>query len=159
MNPKIAYLEISPRQTGKTARMIGFANQLKSEGKTVIFVTPVAESVRSQLPGVIVLTDEEALLDEIDLSEAVWFYDEFEWLKSTEIRAGAYYATTPKFVRELGVDTPDNDLLLRLIEVNGAQFQRHFWFFGLKPDSWFTHCRAIYTPEEFRLFMLGEFLK
>nr|WP_127882322.1 hypothetical protein [Pseudomonas carnis] len=158
MKPKIAYLEISPRQTGKTARMMGFANQLKSEGKTVIFVTPAAESVRSQMPGVVVLTDNDAPPDEVGLSEAVWFYDEFDWLKSAKIRARAYYATTAKKVRKLGVDSPENDLLLRLIELNNLHFQRHFWFFGLKPDSWLAECRATYTPEEFRAFILGEFL-
>lgn len=43
MTTKIAYLEISPRQTGKTTRLIGFANQLKSEGRTVIFVSYLGE--------------------------------------------------------------------------------------------------------------------
>lgn len=158
MKPSIAYLEISPRQTGKTTRLIRFANELKDQGRTVIFVSPMAKHVRRLMPGVIVLSDGERLPCTIDLLNAVWFYDEFDWLKSTKIRAGAYYATTAKKVRQLGVDTPENDLLLRLIELNDLHFQRHFWFFGLKPDSWLTECRATYSPEEFRVFMLGEFL-
>ncbi|MBK3450053.1 hypothetical protein [Pseudomonas haemolytica] len=158
MNPKIAYLEISPRQTGKTKRLVQFANELYGQGRTVIFVTYLAKFDLGLVPGVIVLSDGKSPPPGIDLSNAVWFYDEFDWLKSTKIRAGAYYATTAKKVRRLGVDTPENDLLLRLIEVNGLHFQRHFWFFGLKPDSWLTECRATYSAEEFRAFILGEFL-
>ena len=158
MTTKIAYLEISPRQSGKTTRLIGLANQLKGEGRTVIFVSTLGECVAKKMPGVVVLADGEAPPEDIDSSNAVWFYDEFDWLKSTEIRAGAYYATTAKKVRQLGVDTPANDLLLRLIELNGLHFQRNFWFFGLCPDSWFAEARANHTPEQFRALFLGEFL-
>lgn len=158
MTTKIAYLEISPRQSGKTTRLIGLANQLKGEGRTVIFVSTLGEYVSKQMPGITVLSDGEEPPADIDSANAVWFYDEFDWLKSTKIRSGAYYATTAKKVRQLGVDTPENDLLLRLIELNNLHFQRHFWFVGLKPDSWFTKLRAIYSPEEFRVFVLGEFL-
>ena len=158
MKTSIAYLEISPRQTGKTTRLIQFANELRDLGRTVIFVSTLGEYVSKQMPGVIVLGDGEVPPADIDSSNAVWFYDEFDWLKSTKIRAGAYYATTAKKGRKLGIDTPENDLLLRLIELNGLHFQRHFWCFGLKPDSWLTECRATYSPEEFRVFMLGEFL-
>jgi hypothetical protein len=158
MNTKIAYLEISPRQSGKTSRLIGFAKQLKGEGRTVIFVTPMAYQVRQQLPGVIVLADGEAPPAGTNLSNAVWFYDEFDWLESTEIRAGAYYATTAKKVRTLGVDHPDDDLLMKLLVANDLSFQRHFWHFGLQPDNWFNQARATYSPEEFRVMILGEFL-
>ena len=37
---KIAYLEISPRMTGKTARLCKFANDLSAAGQTVIYVCP-----------------------------------------------------------------------------------------------------------------------
>jgi len=158
MNQKPAYLEISPRQTGKTKRLVQFANELYGQGRTVIFVTPLANCELGLAPGVIVLSDGKNPPPGTDIGRAVWFYDEFDWLKSTKIRAGAYYATTAKKVRQLGVDTPENDLLLRLIELNNLHFQRHFWFFGLKPDSWLAECRATYTPEEFRAFILGEFL-
>lgn len=161
MNPKIAYLEISPRQTGKTKRLTDIANQLKSEGKTVVFVTlpPLVESTRMQMPGVIVLADGEAPPPDTDSPDTVWMYDEFDWLHSTEIRNGAYYATTAKYVRALGVDSPENDLLLELIELNGGRFDRHFWFFGLRPDSWFSDARASYSSEQFRALILGEFLQ
>lgn len=158
MSPKIAYLEISPRQTGKTARLIGLANKLKNEGKTVIFVTYAAESVRAQMPEVIVLSDGQSPPRGVDLSDAVWFYDEFDWLKSTKIRDGGYYATTAKRSRKLGVESPENDLLLELIRLNGHRFERHFWFFGMKPDSWLSDARVYHSPEDFRLLYLGEFL-
>lgn len=161
MSTKIAYLEISPRQTGKTTRLVKFACQLQGEGKTVIFVTPMAsdEYLHQQLPGVIVLADGQSPPQDIDLTDAVWIYDEFDWLASTELRDGAYYATTAQRVRRLGVDTPDNDLLMQLIEVNDLHFQRHFWFFGLQADNWFSGSREIYTPEQYRLMILGEFLQ
>lgn len=158
MKTSIAYLEISPRQTGKTSRLVRFANELKGQGRTVIFVTLMAEHMRPLMPGVIVLSDGESPPSDTDLLNAIWFYDEFDWLKSTKIRTGAYYATTAKKVRTLGVDTPENDLLIKLLEVNGLRFERHFWFFGLQADDWFTRVRAEYSPEDFRTLILGEFL-
>ncbi|AZD84761.1 hypothetical protein C4K14_1927 [Pseudomonas chlororaphis subsp. aureofaciens] len=161
MTTKIAYLEISPRQTGKTTRLVKFACQLKDEGKTVIFVTPMAKDkhLRQQLPGVIVLADGQRPPVGVELTDAIWIYDEFDWLTSTQLRDGAYYATTAKRVRRLGVDTPDNDLLMQLLEVNGLHFQRHFWFFGLQADNWFSQAREFYSPDDYRLLILGEFLK
>ena len=81
------------------------------------------------------------------------------FLKSTKLRDGAYYATTARRFRELGADNPENDLLLELIEANGNRFERHFWFFGLRPDSWFTDGRTFHSDEQFRLSFIGEFLK
>lgn len=159
MTVKIAYLEISGRQTGKTTRLVKIANALIAQGKTVIFVTPLEKHVRGLLPGVVVLSDGENPPDQVDQDQAVWIYDEFDWLKSTSVRNGAYYATTAKRTRELGIDTPENDLLMRLLELNGLYFQRHFWPFGLNADDWFNEVRASYSPEEYRAMVLGEFLK
>ncbi len=159
MTLKIAYLDISPRMTGKTARLVKIAKRLKSEGETVIFVTYLAlvQDMRRQMPGVIVLADGEPPPVGVDLSNAIWFYDEFDWQTSTEIREGGYYATTAQRVRKLGVDTPENDLLMQLLEANGLRFERHFWPFGLN-DDWLADVRAEYTPEQFRVLFLGEFL-
>lgn len=158
MNPQIAYLEISPRQTGKTTRLVRLANTLKAQGRTVIFVSSMAQDVRRQMPGVIVLADGEEPAPDVDLEDAVWFYDEFEWLKSTVIRIGGYYSTSPKTVRMLGAEFAEDDVLMKLLEANGQHFERHLWFFGLRPDNWFTNTRKEYSPEEFRLWILGEFL-
>ncbi|WP_053157270.1 hypothetical protein [Pseudomonas protegens] len=159
MTVKIAYLEISGRQTGKTTRLVKFANELTAQGKTVIFVTPLAKHVRGLLPGVVVLSDGENPPDEVDQDQAVWIYDEFDWLTSTRVRNGAYYATTAKRTRELGVDTPANDLLMLLLHLNGRHLQRHFWPFVWSAEDWFKEVRSCYSTEQYRAWFLGEFLK
>ncbi|APC15098.1 hypothetical protein BLL42_04960 [Pseudomonas frederiksbergensis] len=160
MTQKIAYLDISPRQTGKTSRLVKLANQLSADGHLVVYVAipALVNGLREQMPHVTVLADGARLLDSVDPLKAIWFYDEFDWLTSTEIRQGGYYATTAQRVRTLGVDNPDNDLLMRLLEANGFRFERHFWPFGLE-DDWLNTLRAEYTPEQFRALFLGEFLQ
>lgn len=58
---KIAYLEISPRQTGKTMRLCKFANDLSATGQVVIYVCPpgLAPGLRVEMPNVTVLADGE----------------------------------------------------------------------------------------------------
>ena len=160
MTQTIAYLDISPRMTGKTARLIKLANKLSAGEQPVVYVAfpGLVKGLREQMPDVTVLADGARLPDSIDQVKAIWFYDEFDWLKSTQIRQGGYYATTAQRVRTLGVDNPDNDLLMRLLEANGFRFERHFWPFGLD-DEWLATVRAEYTPEQFRAMFLGEFLQ
>lgn len=160
MTQTIAYLDISPRQTGKTARLIKLANQLSASEHAVVYVASkgLVNGLREQMPHVTVLADGARLPDSIDPLKAIWFYDEFDWLKSTQLRQGGYYATTAQRIRTLGVDNPDNDLLMRLLEANGFRFERHFWPFGLD-DEWLATLRAEFTPEKFRVLFLGEFLQ
>lgn len=154
--PRIAHLEISPRQTGKTERLIQRAKPYLVAGKKVCFVTlnGLVEDMRRRLPGAVILEDGE---DVPCGEDAIWFYDEFDWLNSTRIRAGAFYATTPRFQRTAGVHTAENDLLLRLIEANNRHFCRYTWPTHM-PDI-LEEARASHSPEEFRLLYLGEFLK
>ncbi|MBB6153702.1 hypothetical protein HDC30_000896 [Pseudomonas sp. JAI115] len=158
MTPQIAYLEISPRMTGKTTRLVKLANQLKAQDRTVIFVSYLAEELRREMPGVIVLADGEEPAPDVDLLDAIWFYDEFDWLKSTVIRVGGYYSTTAKRVRTLGAPVDEDDVLMKLLELNGLRFERHFWPFGLQQDDWFATARANHSSEDFRTMFLGEFL-
>lgn len=154
---RIAYLDISPRQTGKTERLVQCAKPYLAAGRNVRFVTHygLVEDMQRRLPGARILPNSEALLDDTD--DSVWFYDEFDWLDSTKVRPGAYYATTPKFLRTLGVDTAENDLLLRLIEANSGHFQRYTWPFYM--GDTLSEARLVHSPEDFRLLYLGEFLK
>ncbi|NHN70584.1 hypothetical protein G7W60_22345 [Pseudomonas fluorescens] len=157
-NPsKIAYLEISPRMTGKTSRLCALANDLATAGGTVIFVClpQLAPGLRDVMPGVTVLADGQPVPDNVDVTDATWLYDDFDWLKSTQIRNGAYYATTAARTRQLGVPAP-NDLLMELMEANGYRHVRHF----LPAHLWkfVREHRVLMSAEDFRLGMLGEFL-
>ncbi|WP_027912636.1 hypothetical protein [Pseudomonas sp. URIL14HWK12:I7] len=157
--PRIAYLEISPRQTGKTERLVRHAKSCLAAGKRVCFVTlqGSVEDIRHRLPGAFIWGNDEEVPCREDDEGVIWFYDEFDWLDSTKIHAGAYYATTPKFLRTLGEQTAENDLLLGLIEANDRQFCRYTWPVDL--SDILKETRASYSPEEFRLLYLGEFLK
>ncbi|MBB1614229.1 hypothetical protein A9978_17410 [Pseudomonas sp. UMC65] len=159
MTAKIAYLEISGRLTGKTSRLVKFANELTAQGETVIFVTRKAKNLHGRLPGVVVLSDRQAPPDDVDQEQAIWIYDEFDWLKSAKVRNSGYYATTASRVRDLGIDTPETDLLLQLIELNGGSYQRHLLTPGVIDEAYFNEARAIYTDEQYRQMVLGEFLK
>lgn len=157
--PRIAYLDISPRQTGKTERLIQRAKPYLDAGRRVCFVTVegLIEDMRRRLPGALILKDGEELPNDENTDDAVWFYDEFDWLDSTVIRSGAYYATTPKFIREAGLHTADTDLLLRLIEAHDGHYCRYTWPFNMTDTL--IKVRASYSPEDYRLLYLGEFLK
>lgn len=157
--PRIAYLDISPRQTGKTERLIQRAKPYLEAGRRVYFITfeGLVEDMRRRLPGALILRDGEELVAAENTEEAVWFYDEFDWLDSTVIRPGAYYATTPKFLREAGVHTAEADVLLRLIVAHGGHYCRYTWPFDMADIL--NKARASYSPEDFRLLYLGEFLK
>lgn len=159
MTGKIAYLEISGRQTGKTTRLVKIANDLTAQGETVFFVTPQAEDLRGRLQGVVVLSDRQAPPDNVDQERAIWIYDEFDWLKSAKIRNGGYYATTASRIRDLRVDTPETDLLLQLIELNGGSYQRHLLTPGVIDEAYFNEASELYTHEQYRQMVLGEFLK
>lgn len=156
---KISYLDISPRQTGKTERLITRAKKHLDAGDKVVFVTlkGLVKDVTRRLPGATLLADTDKLPLIEDLSDAFWFYDEFEWLKSAQIRPNAYYATTPKFLRKLGEPVSPDDLLLSLVEANDGMFCRHYWSFEM--DDIITQVRMSLTDEEFRLLYLGEFYK
>lgn len=154
---KIAYLEISPRQTGKTQRLIQFAKCCMGTGKKVCFNTlkGMKVEIQAQLPGALVLADDESFPEAENPAEYYWFFDEFDWLEHAQLLPGAFYATTPRFVREVGTHPTENDLLLRLLKVAG-RFERHYWPFDM--SARLLEARQLYSPEEFRLFFLGEFL-
>ncbi|MNJ23378.1 hypothetical protein D3C77_177630 [compost metagenome] len=155
----IAYLDISPRQTGKTERLIRLAQEHLEVGRRVYFVTfdGLVQEIARRLPGATVLSDTDDQSSFGDESNAVWFYDEFDWLKSTNIRQNGYYATTARFLRTLGEASTENDLLLRLIELNGRQFTRHFWPFEM--DDIVQEARLAHSEEEFRRLYLGDIYK
>ncbi|WMN19832.1 hypothetical protein QL104_10595 [Pseudomonas piscis] len=159
MTAKVAYLEISGRLTGKTTRLVKFANELTAQGETVIFVTPQAKDLLGYLPGVVVLSDRQAPPHDVDQEQAIWIYDEFDWLKSTKVRDGGYYATTASRVRDLRIDTPETDLLMQLIELNGGSYQRHLLTSGVIDEAYYEEARAACTDEQYRQLILGEFLR
>jgi hypothetical protein len=155
---RIAYVEVSPRQTGKTTRLIARAQQELAKGLPVRFVTfrGLKKEIQAQLPGAVVLADGEAFPMCVR-EEGVWFYDEFDWLTSAKLRPGAFYATTARRLRTAGVDTPKNDLLLALLEAAGCCHVRHFWPFDMA--AVLAEARQQHSSDEFRRLYLGEFLQ
>jgi len=158
MKQTIRGLEISPRQTGKTTRMVTKARELLDGGITVRFVCSkgMKACFKRLLPGATVLDDGEGLPPGDDPDLGVWFYDEFESLKSAVLRPNAYYASSPRFMRMLG-QPPGDDMLLQLLEANGGCFERIYWAFDV--TEYLREVRLAYTPEEFRRLYLGEFLR
>ncbi|MEC4238258.1 hypothetical protein [Pseudomonas sp. DSV-1] len=143
--------------TGKTARLCKFANDLSAAGQTVIYVCPrgLAPELRVEMPTVTVLADGQPVPETLDQTNAIWFYDEFDWLKSTVVRPGGYYATTAAHLRDLGATDPD-DMLMKLVKANGYLVERHLWPHG---DREFVRDhRACMSAKAFRLSILGEFL-
>lgn len=156
---QISYLDISPRQTGKTTRLVKIAREHLERQQRVCFVTVegMKEQIQTALPRALVLADGEAFPEGENPAASVWFYDEFDWLQSTELREGGYYATTPQFMRKLGEHTPENDLLMRLLQANGERFERHYWPFYMA--ELLRTARAGHSEDEFRRLYLGEFLE
>ncbi|MBK5413730.1 hypothetical protein [Pseudomonas sp. TH31] len=154
---KIAYLEISPRMTGKTTRLCALANDLSANGQTVIYVCipNLAPGLRKNMPRVTVLEDGQPVPDGVDVAKAIWLYDEFDRLTSTVIREGAHYATTAARLRQAGAPAP-GDILMALIKANGNRHERHL----LPAFLWEFICdhRPTMSAEQFRMNMLGEFL-
>ena len=157
---KIAYLEISPRMTGKTTRLSKLATDLSATGQSVIYVCPpsLVSGLRLDMPGVNVVADGQPVPASVDQSSAIWFYDEFDWLKSTVVRPGGYYATTAARLRN--VETPEpGDVLMRLVVANGNRLERHLWpLWPAEHREFVQDHRAFMSDEQFRLNILGEFL-
>ena len=154
---KIAYLEISPRLTGKTTRLAKMACDLAAQGKQVVFVmhnSMLAKEWGQRHPELLVVADGQALPAGIDPDQMVWIYDEFDWLKSAVVREGAYYATTAASLRAAGEPAGD-DLLLQLLEVNGQRHERHLWAFDA--SDFIRESRYHMSAECFRRSVLGEF--
>ena len=155
---RIAYLEISPRMTGKTTRLCNMAIDAAKHGKPVVFVCApqLVLWLPVQMPGVTVIADGEPLPSHLHAEHCTWFYDEFDQLKSVKFRPDGYYSTTAARLRVVGEDLPENDFLMRLVRAYGYRHERHLWFFDFR-DFVSTH-RQTMSEEAFRLSMLGEFL-
>ena len=157
---RIAYLEISPRQTGKTTRLVKMARELIASGKQVVFVT-LRGNVRwisNELPLAIVLDGRMPVSNDlvgVVLPDAVWFYDEFDYLTVVALREGAYYATTAARLRVLG-DEQEDDILLQLLKANGNRHERYLWWFDAV--DYVRLNREHMSAEQFSLGMRGEFL-
>ena len=155
---RIAYLEISPRMTGKTTRLCNMAIAATEQVQPVVFVC-APERVQwlpVQMPGVIVIADGEPLPAGLHAQLCTWFYDEFDRLKSVEFRPGGHYSTTAARLRVLGEDLPENDLLMRLVSSYGNRHERNLWPFDYR--EFVQDHRACMSAKDFRLSMLGEFL-
>lgn len=151
-------LEISPRMTGKTTRLIAKAKEHLAKGNLVRVVCCSGHQgyFSKQLPGALVRSDRQQFPANLDPEDGVWFYDEFEWLTNAELRSNAYYYSSPRFIRKIGCDS-GVDLLLRLLNANEGRFERHYWCWDM--SECLEGARLTYAPDEFRRLFLGEFFE
>jgi len=137
--------------------MVERARAVHAAGQQVVFVVPnggLAKHLAALLPGIDVVADKDVPRIEQLRRRSTWFYDEFDWIKATRLREGAYYATTPRYVRRFDEPPQAGDVLGSLIEANGGRFERYL-FPHFMPEVLQT-LRADVTPEAFRLHHLGE---
>lgn len=112
------HIEITGRMTGKTNRLINAANKKRQEGKKVVIVlsTPsekqhrwIFQEIANQVKGAFVIScdlldknlmrelgplRQKQLEDLISDSEACWFFDEFDCMKTSLIYPSCRTATT-----------------------------------------------------------------
>lgn len=150
-----AYLEISPRQTGKTERLITLAQGRLDAGRKVCFNTRQPEAQR-RLPGALVLGPSDRFPTSLNPDDYNWFFDEFDWQETADFVDGGFYSTTPRFLRDIDAE-PTGDLLLQLLKANDNVVTRNYWSFDMADVL--REARAHHTPENFRLLYLGEFFK
>ncbi len=155
---KIAYLEISGRMTGKTTRLAERGKEVVAQGKKAILVChpPLVSYFRRKFPWMTVVAREQQLPIGVNPETAVWFYDEFDFLKSVVVRPGAYYATTASHLRVAGEPAAEDDVLMQLLKANGNKYERHL--LPAFQQGLIRECRREMSQEQFRLSMLGEFL-
>ncbi|MCT8467019.1 hypothetical protein KZO85_00310 [Chromohalobacter canadensis] len=123
-----AFLEISGRQVGKTHDLCAAALEHCERGGIAIVVTApgMMDNIKQQAPHAHAVaipyglhTNEELLERIAVLSRVRWFFDEFDWYPDVPVIPGAYYCTTPKFVRRANAD-PAGDTLLTLAQLLGG---------------------------------------
>lgn len=151
-------LEISPRMTGKTTRLIAKAKEHLAKGDLVRVVccSGHQDYFSKQIPGALVRSHRQRFPANLDPEEGVWFYDEFEWLPNAQHRANAYYYSSPRFTRKLGCEA-GSDLLLQLLYANEGRFERHYWCADM--SECLAEARLSHAPDEFRRLFLGEFFE
>lgn len=128
--PKPRYLEISPRQTGKTHRLIQDAtHQHYGNGKVIAIVScmdprywkdqaPFAKAIGQSDEEVIELLNRAGVAPFSD--KVAWYYDDFDFLRRQPriIRHDAYYVTTPKTLRDFSTmseEDVERDFLMTLV--------------------------------------------
>lgn len=154
---QIAYLEISGRQTGKSHRLAEQGKAVVAQGKHAILVCSpsLAPYFRRLFPWMVVVSDSQRLPVGVNPDTAVWFYDEFDWLKSVAVRPGAYYSSTARYLRVAGEPAAEDDVLMQLLEANGNKCETHLT--TINHDA-MRYWRLEMSPEQFRLNALGAFL-
>uniref|UniRef100_A0AAU6W371 Uncharacterized protein n=1 Tax=Pseudomonas phage Cygsa01 TaxID=3138529 RepID=A0AAU6W371_9VIRU len=127
---KARYLEISPRQTGKTHRLIQDATHQRYENDKIIAIVscmhrrfwedlaPFAKAIGQSEEEVSNLLSRVGIDPRSD--KVAWYYDDFDFLHTMprHIKHGAYYVTTPKTLRDfsnLSEEAVSQDFLLALV--------------------------------------------
>jgi len=141
------YLEISTRRTGKTSRLIEYANNMQDKGMKVVvssFSRIALHSNYKKLTGNIKRITNipkyfEDLEDKYDPEEWFVFYDEVDLCKNVLIQSNGYYVSTPRRLRTLEdykkFNNGEKDILLELLQKNEGQYTWYNWSKYISVDN------------------------
>jgi len=162
----VRYLEISPRQTGKTERLVQDATyQHVVNNKKIVLVGMRMSWARDLMPFVYAAGEsEDEVLRQIGgrakPEELMWYYDEFDHMRSRfSIRENGYYCTTAKYVRTFSKEHPEailTDQLLQLVDGNGGVYATSAHN-PLKRSSLAKHVRDIH-PDAIKTELNGQLI-
>jgi thymidine kinase len=134
VNGQNIYLEISPRQTGKTTRLVQAATDwINKNLENHAIICTVNNSAKKHVQYLIniylinnhrikVITQHESITY---LKNLKWFYDEFDHFEKKNlliIDETGYYVTTPKFIRN---EIKSDDLLMNLLKTKNGEYERY----------------------------------
>ncbi|VVE41350.1 hypothetical protein PCO31111_04189 [Pandoraea communis] len=159
---RIAYLEISARQTGKTRRLVEAAKRFAEAGRPTVVVSALASHMRPELQrhGIVVIGNGTCgVPPSHEGKDAAWLYDEFDWLDGVTAREGGYYVTTARFLRTAEDLFEGDGLLSRLLKANNWRCEKHFECDPKLYRYMAADYRRAVASDDFRCLVLGEFLK
>jgi hypothetical protein len=144
------YLEISPRRSGKSQRLLERAFYTACGGAKLVVVAAISKSSHDGLRnqffatyGERMTSKERACVRFTSFTQAKslaegwdrnrpmprFFFDEFDYGLDVPFIEGSYYATTPRRLRKpeeitTPITNPSKDLLVYAIQQNGGSFHR-----------------------------------
>lgn len=170
------YLEISPRQTGKSLRLLSaaFKHILETAGTSIIVTTNLnqANSLKKKWQEHFPTQRKSKDIKFVSASQINdgffyksderFFFDDFDYMKLTDDLSDdflmeGYWATCPHTLRTLEqvMDAKNRDLLVRLLRLNNLQHERicstspsMIWASVLSPTSCLMELFGVYLKED-----------
>lgn len=123
------YLEISPRATGKTHRLIlaaiNYLEEHPSNKVNIVSFNRVANFIRDNIGLYIKFNIKEKVLINANLtgvSQVRSFYDEFDYLDLKEIDYNGYYCSSASKIRTIQDIKKKEDFLIKLLNYTNGKY-------------------------------------